>query len=83
MRTLLASTALLFAIVTASQAAACDMGAIETWVAAVCERDGCETKSIGENLAAGCNGSNCTKRYSVERAEPNRRLTTIDSPSKP
>ena len=37
-------TTFLFATVT-DQAVACDMGAIETWVAAACQRNGCETKS--------------------------------------
>ena len=34
---LVISTAFLFATVTANQAVACDMGAIETWVAAACQ----------------------------------------------
>jgi hypothetical protein len=37
--------AFLFAAMMANQAVACDMGAIETWVAAACQRNGCETKS--------------------------------------
>ena len=45
MKKLVVSTAFLFATVTANQAVACDMGAIETWVAAACQRNGCETKS--------------------------------------
>jgi hypothetical protein len=67
------SAAFLFAIATASQAVACDMGAIETWVAAVSQRNGCDTKSTGENLAERCDGSNCTERHSVGRPEPSGR----------
>jgi hypothetical protein len=83
MRKLVVSIAFPLAIMTANQAAACDMGAIETWVAAACERNGCEAKSATENLAEGCDGSNCTARYSPARPELSRRLTAIDSPSKP
>jgi hypothetical protein len=72
---LVVSTALLFATVTGNQAVACDMGAIETWVAAVCQRNGCETKSTTKNAAEGCDGSNCTALYSVVRPELRRRLT--------
>jgi hypothetical protein len=68
-------TAFLFATVTANQAAACDMGAIETWVAAVCQGNGCETKSTTEKAAEGCDGSNCTALYSVARPELSKRLT--------
>jgi len=64
-----------FATVTANQAVACDMGAIETWVAAACQRNGCETKSTTKNSAEGCDGSNCTALYSVARPELSRRLT--------
>jgi len=46
-------TAFLFATVTAKQAVACDMAAIETWVAAACQRNGCETKSTTEISAEG------------------------------
>ncbi len=81
MTKLVAVTAFLLAIVTANQTVACDMGAIETWVAAACQRGGCETKLTSENFAEGCDGSNCTVRYSIERSEPGRRLTAIDSPS--
>jgi hypothetical protein len=49
-------TAFLFATVTANQAVACDMGAIETWVAAAWQRNGCETKSTTKNSAEGCDG---------------------------
>jgi hypothetical protein len=72
---LVVSTAFLFATVTANQAVACDMGAIETWVAAACQRNGCETKSTTKNSAEGCDGSNCTALYSVGRPELSRRLT--------
>ena len=68
-------TAFLFATVTANQAVACDMGAIETWVAAACQRNGCETKSTTKNSAEGCDASNCTALYSVARPELSRRLT--------
>jgi hypothetical protein len=57
--------AFLFATVTANQAVACDMGAIETWVAAACQRNGCETKSTTKNSAEGCDDSNCAELYSV------------------
>jgi hypothetical protein len=67
-------TTFLFATVT-DQAVACDMGAIETWVAAACQRNGCETKSTTKNSAEGCDGSNCTALYSVGRPELSRRLT--------
>jgi hypothetical protein len=50
-------TAFLFAIAAANQALACDMGAIETWVAAACQDNACETKSITGNSAKGCDGS--------------------------
>jgi hypothetical protein len=46
-------TTFLFATVT-DQAVACDMGAIETWVAAACQRNGCETKSTTKNSSEGC-----------------------------
>ena len=72
---LVVSTALLFATVTANQAVACDMGAIETWVAAACQRNGCETKSTTKNSAQGCDGSNCTALHSDVRPELSRRLT--------
>jgi hypothetical protein len=75
-------TAFLFAIAAANQALACDMGAIETWVAAACQDNACETKSITEDSAKGCDGSNCTKRYSVVRP-PSRRLIANDSLSNP
>ena len=75
MKKLVVLTAFLFATVTANQAAACDMGAIETWVAAACQRNGCETKSTTKNSAEGCDGSNCTALYSVGRPELSRRLT--------
>jgi hypothetical protein len=67
--------AFLFAAMMANQAVACDMGAIETWVAAACQRNGCETKSTTKNSAEGCDGSNCTALYSVGRPELSRRLT--------
>jgi len=79
---LVVSTAFLFPTVTANQAVACDMGAIETWVAAACQDNACETKSITENSAKGCDGSNCTKRYSVVRPS-SRRLIANDSLSNP
>ena len=72
MKKLVVLTAFLFATVTANQAVACDMGAIETWVAA---GNGCETKSTTENSAEGCDGSNCTALYSVARPELSRHLT--------
>jgi len=83
MSKLFISIALLLIIVAANQAVACDMDAIETWVAAACQRDGCEAKSTAENLTEGCDGSNCTQRYSLVQPEPSRRLTAVDSPSKP
>jgi hypothetical protein len=49
MKKLIVSAAFLFAIAVANQAAACDMGAIEAWVAAACHGNGCETKSTTEN----------------------------------
>ena len=79
MKKLVVLTAFLSATVTANQAVACDMGAIETWVAAACQRDGCETKSTTKNSAEGCDGSNCTALYSVARPELSRRLTANDS----
>ena len=75
MKELAVLTAFLFATVTANHAVACDMGAIETWVAAACQRNGCETKSTIKNSAEGCDGSNCTALYSVGRPELSRRLT--------
>ena len=75
MKKLVVLTAFLFATVTANQAVACDMGAIETWVAAACQGNGRETKSTTENSAKGCDGSNCTALYSVARPELSRRLT--------
>jgi hypothetical protein len=74
MKKLVVLSAFLFATVTANQAVACDMGAIETWVAAACQRNGCETKSTTEKSAEGCDGSNCTELYSVVRPELSRRL---------
>jgi hypothetical protein len=78
-----ASIAFLLAIVAANQAVACDMGAIETWVAEACQRNGCDAKSTAENLTESCDGSNCAERYSLVRPELSRRLTALDSPSKP
>jgi hypothetical protein len=74
MKKLVVLSAFLFATVTANQAVACDMGAIETWVAAACQRNGCETKPTTEKSAEGCDGSNCTELYSVVRPELSRRL---------
>jgi hypothetical protein len=54
---------LLLDTVTSHQAAACDMGAIETWVASVCQRSDCVTKSTTKNSAEGCDESNCTKLH--------------------
>jgi len=68
-------TAFLFATVVVNQAVACDMGAIETWVAAACQGNGCEAKSTAKNSADGCNGSNCTELYSVVRSDLSRPLT--------
>jgi hypothetical protein len=67
MKKLVVLTALLVATMTANQAVACDMGAIETWVAAACQGNGCETKSTAKHSAEGCDGSNCTELYSVVR----------------
>jgi hypothetical protein len=72
MKKIVLAAAFLLATLAAGQAVACDMGAIETWVAAACQRDGCETKSTAEKPAAGCDGSNCTKLHSVARPEPGR-----------
>jgi hypothetical protein len=82
MKKLVVATALLFAIAAANQAAACDMGAIETWVAAACKDSVCETISIAEKSAEGCDGSHCTVRYSVVPPLTTR-LTANDSPSNP
>jgi hypothetical protein len=73
--------AFLFTTVTANQAVACDMGAIETWVAAACQRDGCETKSTTKNSAEGCDGGNCTALYSTGLTFEDRALQTDHSPS--
>ena len=75
MKKLIVSAAFLLTIVAANQTVACDMGAIETWVAAACQRNGCETKSTTKNSAEGCDGSNCTALYFVARPELSRRLT--------
>jgi hypothetical protein len=72
MKELVLLAAFLFAAMMANQAVACDMGAIETWVAAACQRNGCETKSTTKNAADRCDGSNCTKLYSDARSKPNR-----------
>jgi len=53
MSKLFISIALLL-IIAANQAAACDMGAIETWVAAACQRDGCEGESIHLTVSSRC-----------------------------
>ena len=78
MKKLVVSVAVLFAAVTAKQALACDMGAIEAWVATACQDNGCETKSTNENSAKGCDGSNCTERYSAVRPELSSRPTAND-----
>ena len=75
MKKLVVLTALLFATMTANQAVACDMGAIETWVAAACQGNGCETKSTAKNSADGCNNGSCTVLYSVVRPELSAHLT--------
>ena len=75
MKKIVVLTAFLFATVTANQAVACDMGAIETWVAAACQRNGCETKSTTKNSTEGCDASYCTALSSVSRPELSRRLT--------
>ena len=41
MKKLVVLSAFAFATMTANQAVACDMGAIEAWVAAACQRNGC------------------------------------------
>jgi len=69
------SAAFVFSTVTAQQAVACDMGAIETWVALVCGVNGCATKSITKHSAEGCDGSNCTKLPGEVRLK----LKTFDS----
>jgi hypothetical protein len=75
MKKLVVLAAFLFAAMTAPQAVACDMGAIEMWVAAACRSNGCETKSTAENSAKSCDGGNCTELYSVVRPELSTRLT--------
>jgi hypothetical protein len=79
---LVVSTAFLFAIAAVNQAAACDMGAIETWVAAACTGNACETIPTPEKSAKGCDGSNCTERYSAVPSLSTR-LTANDSPANP
>jgi hypothetical protein len=79
MKKLIVSAAFLFAIAVANQAAACDMGAIEAWVAAACQGNGCETKSTTENPFEGCNGSKCSQLYSDARPELSRRRISNDS----
>ena len=69
MKKLVVLTAFLFATMMTNRAVACDMGAIETWVAAASKSNGCETKSIAKNSAVGCDGSGCTELYSVVRPE--------------
>jgi hypothetical protein len=67
--------AVLCVIAAATQAVACDMGAIETWVAAACQSNDCYTKTITENSAGRCDSSNCAELYSNVRSELSRRLT--------
>jgi hypothetical protein len=82
MKKLVVATAFLCAIAAADRAVACDMGAIETWVAAACQDNACEAKSTAETSAKGCDGTNCTERYSV--APPlSTRLTANDRLSNP
>lgn len=80
MKKLAVATAFLFAIATVDQAAACDMGAIETWVAAACQEGACEATSTAEKSAKGCDGSDCSEHYSVVPSL-GRRLTANDGPS--
>ncbi len=82
MKKLVVATAFLLAVVAAGQAAACDMGAIETWVAAACQDSDCEAKSTAETSAKGCDGSNCTERYSV-LPSLSTRFTANDNRSNP
>jgi hypothetical protein len=79
MKKLVVLSAFAFATMTANQAVACDMGAIETWVAAACQRNGCETKSPTEKSAEGCVGGNCTELYSDVRPELEQTSTDNDS----
>ena len=53
--------AFLLAALTMDQAKACDMGAIESWVAAACKGNACATKRSPQQPAQACDGSNCTR----------------------
>jgi hypothetical protein len=61
MKTLVTVAALLLGTVAMHLAKACDMGAIESWVAAACKGSACAAKPIAQHPAQGCDGSNCTK----------------------
>ena len=61
MKKLIVFAVLLFGPAMTQQAAACDMGAIETWVASACNGNTCGTQPTSQQPARGCDGSNCTK----------------------
>ena len=58
MKKLFVLAVLLLGPAMTQQAAACDMAAIETWVATACNGNRCLT---AQKSAQGCDGSNCTK----------------------
>ena len=57
MKTLIIATAFVFGVAGAHQAAACDMGAIETVVRAACPGEGCASKPVSHQTAQDCNGT--------------------------
>ena len=61
MKKLFVLAILLFGPAMTQQAAACDMAAIETWVASACNGKRCATQPTAQQPARGCDGSNCTK----------------------
>lgn len=61
MKTLVIVAALLLGTLATHPAKACDMGAIESWVAPDCKGSACAAKPVAQHPAAVCDGSNCTK----------------------
>ena len=79
MKKLVVLAAFLLSTVTTHQAVACDMGAIDTWVASACQGNSCATKLTTQQSAEGCDGSNCTKLQPDARSKLNRFPIARDS----
>jgi len=61
MKKLVFLSAVVLGAVTMQQAAACDMGEIESEVTSICHGNTCPTTAATEQSTKGCDGGNCTK----------------------